>query len=104
MPSAALPLFVLWTQKPLNALNIFAPYRGGGHPLISICLSAVRRKREEQKKFVSLQAMNLKVTHAMMSMIAENFSPAVALASPIWPATRPEKNPMIIAAWENRRL
>jgi len=50
------------------------------------------------------QMKNRTTTQAMRSIIAEYFRPEIASPSPIWPATRPEKNPWIIAAWEKSRL
>ena len=47
---------------------------------------------------------NLKVSHAIKSMIAEYFRPEMSRPSPICPATRPEKNPWSNAAWVNNRL
>lgn len=52
----------------------------------------------------SIQIMNLNITQAMISMIAEYFRPATTLPSPIWPATRPEQTPWIIAACEKSRV
>src|SRR5512137_3231816 len=58
----------------------------------------------EQLQFKKNQMKNLKVTHAMNSMMAEYFRPEISRPSPICPATSPEKNPWSRAAWVNNRL
>jgi hypothetical protein len=62
--------------------------------------SGQKSPEQARKKGSGLQTANLKRAQAMMSMMAENLRPAVARPSPICPATRPEKKPMTIAAWE----
>ncbi len=39
-----------------------------------------------------LQTKNLNIIQAIIIITIEYFSPAITLPSPIWPATRPEKN------------
>ncbi len=56
-----------------------------------------------QKRFTGY-TKNLNAIHAISNMIAEYFRPAIALPSPICPATRPEKIPWIMAAWANNLL
>jgi hypothetical protein len=50
------------------------------------------------------QMKNLKVTQAIITIMAEYFRPEISRPSPIWPATSPEKNPWSSAACVNNRL
>jgi len=47
---------------------------------------------------------NLNMIHAIRTIRTEYFRPATALPSPICPATRPEKNPWMSAAWVKSRV
>ena len=67
-------------------------------------MTAIQKQTKGPDVKKKVQTKNRNVTQAIRSMTAEYFRPATNRPSPIWPATRPEKNACSIAAWAKSRL